>query len=519
MMLFLLLVNLVTLTFSLTPNEIPNPYEKPEECGRIGVEHSSICDINNFLSIDEKGNIEEYINSIKSCELAVVVIRKMSDTFVGSQTVTSAAKKFATYLHDLWGVGKKDINNGVLIFLSIENSSIYISVGKGVQKVLNDQTLKNIIDSIKPYLRLQQYGNAIIKAVIEIDRILKRISPISIPAKLKYILVNMLFSPPFWGSCFFLGTTASLFSRFTSPKSFSSLKCSSCNIPLYSSSNSITTHGNSLKGLLVREGSLNALATAATMNMNMPNQTNNANAMYLNDVVRPVQRGLSLRGCRHTLCYSCLSTYNSFNLEDVPYDKVIRCPSCFTRSGNRLKYSQDDYTNRIDQSIQNKMNSNTMNSNTMNSNTMNSNTMPSRQSHDSRLFGIPTPSTSTSYDPPSSINASDSKHYEFYNRPDARSLLQHLAKNSQSKTSEGNHQSNHQKTISRPLFGTSWLRTRDPTLGAPKIGASAHRQHIPNVRCSSRDEDDTFRDGRARARNGSSGWSGGGSNGGAGDSW
>ena len=155
------------------PNEIPNPFHHPEKCGRGQVKQSRICDIDNFLSFEGGNVVEGYINKIETCEIAVVIVNKISEMFVGTSTIEFASQLFARQLHDSWGVGKADKNDGVLIFLSIEDRSVYISVGKGIISMLNRYVLDSVINHMRPSLRSKNYGQAIERAILEIDYILK----------------------------------------------------------------------------------------------------------------------------------------------------------------------------------------------------------------------------------------------------------------------------------------------------------------------------------------------------------
>ena len=47
-----------------------------------------------------------------------------------------------------YGVGKKDINNGVVIVFSNKKHETFIATGYGTEKVLKDEIVKKIIDSL-----------------------------------------------------------------------------------------------------------------------------------------------------------------------------------------------------------------------------------------------------------------------------------------------------------------------------------------------------------------------------------
>ncbi len=53
----------------------------------------------------------------------------------------SMAEKFAKTLMDNWGVGYAGCNNGVVLFVSINDRVLHIYAGKGARNKLNDNVL------------------------------------------------------------------------------------------------------------------------------------------------------------------------------------------------------------------------------------------------------------------------------------------------------------------------------------------------------------------------------------------
>lgn len=80
-----------------------------------------------------KDVIEGFINSIQTAEIAVLVVKGISPTYVASHglSIDKASEKFAHTIHDAWGVGDASRNDGILIFLSAEDRAIFISTGEG----------------------------------------------------------------------------------------------------------------------------------------------------------------------------------------------------------------------------------------------------------------------------------------------------------------------------------------------------------------------------------------------------
>lgn len=147
--------------------DIPNPMKTPGLCGREGVLHSAICDIDNLISKDGKDVIEGLMNNISAdvAEYGVAIISQMNVGMFSS--VEESAKTYATTLHDEWGVGDKELQNGILIFVSVDDRITYISRGQGLDSKLTDATLDAVIDHMRKYLRQGLYGKAIESAILE----------------------------------------------------------------------------------------------------------------------------------------------------------------------------------------------------------------------------------------------------------------------------------------------------------------------------------------------------------------
>lgn len=84
-----------------------------------------------------------------------------------------AAEIFARYIHDGWGVGHAagtaGGTTGVLIFLSIEDRTVYFSRGLALERVLRDTRVDAVIETMKPFLRQKQYDQAVLAAIAELD--------------------------------------------------------------------------------------------------------------------------------------------------------------------------------------------------------------------------------------------------------------------------------------------------------------------------------------------------------------
>lgn len=135
---------------SHTPQSISNPMTSPQSaalCGREGKPRSAICDPDKILGTESGDVIEGLINSIQTAELAVVLVNRMASSYVSSfeGSIEKASEKFARTIHDSWGVGDANRNDGAVIFLSVEDRAVFISTGQGIEKTCFELWLAEMI--------------------------------------------------------------------------------------------------------------------------------------------------------------------------------------------------------------------------------------------------------------------------------------------------------------------------------------------------------------------------------------
>lgn len=89
-----------------------------------------------------------------SSQLVVAVFSKMqTDSSIEDYTVRVARA---------WKVGQKDVNNGAVLFVFIQDRKMYIQVGYGLEGVLPDALCKRIIeDEIKPHFKAGDYNSGL----------------------------------------------------------------------------------------------------------------------------------------------------------------------------------------------------------------------------------------------------------------------------------------------------------------------------------------------------------------------
>jgi len=80
---------------------------------------------------------------------------------------------YANRLYEAWGIGKKGVDRGVLIFLAIKERKMRIEVGYGLEGIIPDGLAGEIRDRyMLPYLKRNRFGQGIFNGVVAIARII-----------------------------------------------------------------------------------------------------------------------------------------------------------------------------------------------------------------------------------------------------------------------------------------------------------------------------------------------------------
>jgi uncharacterized membrane protein YgcG len=81
------------------------------------------------------------------------------------------AESFARTIHDSWGIGQQTScgDTGALLFLSEHDRTLYISRGSALDTYLTNARIQKIVAAMRPSLRKQQYGLAIMEGLRQMD--------------------------------------------------------------------------------------------------------------------------------------------------------------------------------------------------------------------------------------------------------------------------------------------------------------------------------------------------------------
>ena len=88
-----------------------------------------------------------------SSQIAVVLVPTTNEYEIAEYT-------FA--LGDKWGIGRKELNNGVLMLIAKNDRKVFIATGQGLEAVLPDAFLSSVIrNAILPQFKQEQYAQGI----------------------------------------------------------------------------------------------------------------------------------------------------------------------------------------------------------------------------------------------------------------------------------------------------------------------------------------------------------------------
>lgn len=121
-------------------------------------------------AVNDFANVIDQASAAKMEALAREVLQK-TGTSVVVATVAAIGENeeaglYVNGLYKAWGIGKKGEDKGVLIFLAVKERKIRIETGYGVEGILPDGLIGEILDKyVVPQLKTGNYGQALYNAM------------------------------------------------------------------------------------------------------------------------------------------------------------------------------------------------------------------------------------------------------------------------------------------------------------------------------------------------------------------
>ncbi len=103
-----------------------------------------VTDFEGIFKDNEKHILDSIISDHEkrtTNEIAIITIRD-------DQTTGEAFDDYVLRIHNSWGVGKKGMNNGIVLAISRQLRKVRISTGSGIESKLTNEEAKTIIETI-----------------------------------------------------------------------------------------------------------------------------------------------------------------------------------------------------------------------------------------------------------------------------------------------------------------------------------------------------------------------------------
>ena len=122
------------------------------------------------MAVNDFANVIDAENASKMEALAREVLEKTGTAIVVAIVPSIGDNEdytmYANGLFQAWGIGKKGEDKGVLIFLTVKERKIRIETGYGVEGILPDGLVGEILDKyVVPFLKEGNYGKGLYNAM------------------------------------------------------------------------------------------------------------------------------------------------------------------------------------------------------------------------------------------------------------------------------------------------------------------------------------------------------------------
>jgi uncharacterized protein len=121
-----------------------------------------LSDFAGVVDSEQRARLEQYCARLEKAagvQLALVTLPSLEGEPI---------EDVANALFRAWGVGRKQTHEGVLLLLAIRDRRSRLEVGYGLEPILPDGFAGSILRSMRPALREQRYGEALLAAAAQI---------------------------------------------------------------------------------------------------------------------------------------------------------------------------------------------------------------------------------------------------------------------------------------------------------------------------------------------------------------
>lgn len=174
-----ILIQIISITFFLFCSFSGTAQQKPlNQAAKFPTSVNYANDFENILSAEQESTLNNLISNIEKETLLEFAVVTLPPSYLGVMDIN----RYSMELAKRWGVGKKELNNGILIAVSKEKRLIRIQVGTGIEKIYsNDQVGRVIQETIVPSFKQGGFYEGLYASIIrmteELRLSLKRLLP------------------------------------------------------------------------------------------------------------------------------------------------------------------------------------------------------------------------------------------------------------------------------------------------------------------------------------------------------
>ncbi len=130
--------------------------------------NARVTDLTNTLSTEQKAHIEQTLTNLESTQgsqLAVLIVPTTSPEDIAAYSLRVVEK---------WKLGRKNVDDGVLLLISKDDRKIRIEVGYGLEGAITDVSAGRIIkEYISPEFRQGRFYNGVLAGTGQIANLIK----------------------------------------------------------------------------------------------------------------------------------------------------------------------------------------------------------------------------------------------------------------------------------------------------------------------------------------------------------
>jgi len=138
-----------------------------------------VSDFAGAIDAASRQQLENYCSAVErstGAQMALVTVPTLQDEPI---------EDVANTIYRAWGVGQKGKNEGILLLLAIQDRRSRLEIGYGLEPILPDGLSGSILREMRPALRQQQYGEAMLAAASTIGSAIAEAKQVTINAPLQ----------------------------------------------------------------------------------------------------------------------------------------------------------------------------------------------------------------------------------------------------------------------------------------------------------------------------------------------